>query len=154
MLPQSSRSLNRAIGPRDALQPARWSSSSRHSWREPRGLSYNAETPARHGQADSDKRGLLTAKSCFALGSKAELNLGLFARLPMPSGRQLVTLGWRHVREHPPGSLTTLWIWGRHSTCSRDFERAAFSHSMVKFLTKYDGERQPRGILSGSRRQG
>jgi hypothetical protein len=81
------------------------------------GGALNPETPARHGQADGDKRGLLTAKSCFALGSKAELNLGLLARLPMPSGRQLVTLGWRHVREHPPGSLTTLCIWGRRSTC-------------------------------------
>jgi hypothetical protein len=39
----------------------------------------------------------------------------------MPSGRQLATPRWRHVGEHPPASLTTLSIWGRRSTRSRDF---------------------------------
>jgi hypothetical protein len=55
------------------------------------------------------------AKSRFALGPQ---NLGLCARLSMPSGRQLATPGWRHVGEHPLASLATFWVLGRLSTCS------------------------------------
>ena len=72
--------------------------------------------PSRGRQAGAD-----FAKSRFALGPKAELNLGLCARLPMPSGRQLATSRWCHVCGHPPASLTTFWIWGRLSTRSRNF---------------------------------
>jgi len=75
-----------------------------------------APWPSRGRQAGAD-----FAKSCFALGPKAELNLGLCTRLPMPSGRQLATSRWRHVCGHPPASLTTFWIWGRLSTRSRNF---------------------------------
>src|ERR1700730_14332650 len=57
-----------------------------------------APWPSRGRQAGAD-----FAKSRFALGPKAELNLGLCARLPMPSGRQLATSRWRHVCGHPPG---------------------------------------------------
>ena|SRR5580700_7826073 len=43
------------------------------------------------------------SRSCiFALGSKAELNLGLGALLPMPRGRQLARARWSHVAKHPP----------------------------------------------------
>jgi hypothetical protein len=75
-----------------------------------------APWPSRGRQPGAD-----FAKSCFALGPKAELNLGLCTRLPMPSGRQLATSRWRHVCGHPPASLTTSWIWGRLSTRSRNF---------------------------------
>ena len=38
-----------------------------------------------------------SAKLCFALGTKAELNLGLSAQLPMPSNRKLEVLRWSHA---------------------------------------------------------
>src|SRR6516162_1276571 len=41
--------------------------------------------------------GVIVAKYPFALGLETELNLGLYTRLPMPSGRQLDLTGWRHV---------------------------------------------------------
>ena len=96
------------------------------SWREisylssspkgDRGFESCPSWPSRGRQPGAD-----FAKSCFALGPKAELNLGLCTRLPMPSGRQLATSRWRHVCGHPPASLTTSWIWGRLSTRSRNF---------------------------------
>jgi hypothetical protein len=42
-----------------------------------------------------------------------ERNLGLCALLPMPSGRQLGILRWRHAINHPPAWLTTIFIWDR-----------------------------------------
>jgi len=33
--------------------------------------------------------------------------------LPMPSGRQLGILRWRHAINHPPAWLTTIFIWDR-----------------------------------------
>src|SRR5436190_17390240 len=53
-----------------------------------------AKTPARSKATG----GSPFAKSCFALGTRrAELILGLPARLPMPRGRQLGTPRWCHA---------------------------------------------------------
>jgi len=41
----------------------------------------------------------------FALGSFPGRNLGLSARLPMPSGRQLGIRRWCHAINHPPAWL-------------------------------------------------
>src|SRR5712671_1474240 len=49
----------------------------------------------------------------FAFGIITERNLGLCAQLPMPSGRQLGILRWRHAINHPPAWLTTIFIWDR-----------------------------------------
>jgi hypothetical protein len=55
--------------------------------------------------------------------TKAELNLGLCARLPMPSGRQLATPGWRHVREHPPAFVDDALGLGAAFNVFKDFRQ-------------------------------
>ena len=62
--------------------------------------SVDAKTPARSKATGGGP----FAKSCFALGTRrAELILGLSARLPMPRGRQLETPRWCHaVHTLPP----------------------------------------------------
>src|ERR1700674_5835066 len=69
--------------------------------------------PAQHrALARVVKRG--SPRSC---ASRSELfterNLGLCAQLPMPSGRQLGILRWRHAINHPPAWLTIIFIWDR-----------------------------------------
>src|SRR5579862_6423742 len=49
--------------------------------------------------------GVRSAKSVFAPGLEAGLNLGLGAGLPMPRGRQLTRARWSHVDQHPPAGF-------------------------------------------------
>jgi hypothetical protein len=83
-------------------------------------LGYLRETPAALARAKGEKRGSIL-RSLASRSTKAELNLGLCARLPMPSGRQLAIPGWSHVRKHPPASLTTVWILGSAFDPVKDF---------------------------------
>jgi hypothetical protein len=62
-------------------------------------------------QAHGVRRGSL--RSFASRSEVTERNLGLSAQSPMPSGRQLGILRWRHDMNHPPTWLTTIWIWDR-----------------------------------------
>jgi hypothetical protein len=54
-------------------------------------------------------------KLCFVPGI-TELHLGLFAQLPMPSGRQLGILRWRHAINHPPCLVDDVFDLGSASS--------------------------------------
>lgn len=71
------------------------------------------KTPAQHRASALGCQAGVPMKLRFAPGNITERNLGLCAQLPMPSGRQLGILRWRHAINHPPAWLTTIFIWDR-----------------------------------------